>query len=49
MFWTLFPQDDGTICGSLPQDFETYAEAVEYAEEHDINDYIIESHKGELV
>lgn len=44
MIYTVFFKNEN----ELPQDFETYEEAQEYAEEIN-SDYVIESTKGEIV
>ena len=45
MIYTVFPKDED----KLPQDFATYEEALEYAEERLDGGYDIESTDGEVV
>lgn len=45
MLWTVFPKDERL----LPQDFASFQEAAEYAEEQLDCEYVIESTTGEIV
>lgn len=45
MIYTVFPKDEY----EMPQDFATYNEAKEYAEDHLDCDYEIEATDGEIV
>lgn len=46
MIWTVFPKDEDD---GLPQDFSTWAEAKDWAEENIDGEYEIESTTGDIV
>lgn len=45
MIYTIFPSEEW----EMPQDFASYSEAVEYANNKGLEDYTIESTTGEVV